>query len=262
VGFPSTNGLTGHLVQCAFGKGVQRGIALAVSQMILDIVGDLLSEYLMLQDVSVSLLGILLNLCFKVLYIPVRLIWKVKIRWSQKIALASCLCLTILTIMCTITRISGIHTGRTVQSVDSVWETYWQFIAANLALTMTAATAFRTFVSRVRDREAQPPRSRKIWYMKSQRFLHSLFTPWSWRLKPSGDSSREGNGSDVPMQLPYQFPGGTMTGIQTFIDGQGRTKAEDSQISRSMAEEYYDDPWSLSTDGRNAQVSRCSAMSH
>ncbi|KAI9876909.1 MAG: hypothetical protein M1830_005310 [Pleopsidium flavum] len=219
-------------LQCAFGKGVQKSIAFSVSQMILDIVGDLL-----------------------ILYIPVRLIWRIKIRWTQKIALASSLCLTILTIMCTITRISGIHTGRTVKSVDSIWETYWQFIAANLALIMTAATAFRTFfVSRVKDREAQSPRSMDPWYMKARRLLRSTFTPRTWRSKPSVDSSREGNRSDVPMELPYQFPGGTMTGIRTFIDGQGRTKVGDSQIMHSMANEEYDDSWPLSTNGRNTQV--------
>ena len=80
-----------------------------------------------------------------VIFIPCQLIWSVKIRWTQKLALLSTLCLTILTIMCTIVRIAGMHTGRTVKSIDSVWGTYWQFIAANIALTMTAVTAFRTF---------------------------------------------------------------------------------------------------------------------
>lgn len=46
-GLPNNNALTWHLVQCVFGKGVPRSIAYSVSQMILDIVGDLLSEYLM-----------------------------------------------------------------------------------------------------------------------------------------------------------------------------------------------------------------------
>ena len=33
-----------NLVQCAFGKGVQKSIGISISQMVLDIVGDLLSE--------------------------------------------------------------------------------------------------------------------------------------------------------------------------------------------------------------------------
>ena len=41
---PSKQRLIDGLVQCTFGHGLQRSIALSVSQMILDIVGDLLSE--------------------------------------------------------------------------------------------------------------------------------------------------------------------------------------------------------------------------
>lgn len=37
-------GLTSNLVQCAFGTGLQRDLDLSISQMVLDIVGDLLSE--------------------------------------------------------------------------------------------------------------------------------------------------------------------------------------------------------------------------
>ena len=36
--------LTCWLVQCVFGKGLQRSIALAISQMVLDITSDLLRE--------------------------------------------------------------------------------------------------------------------------------------------------------------------------------------------------------------------------
>ncbi len=39
----TTDGL--FLVQCAFGNGLHRSIAFSLSQMVLDIVGDLLSAY-------------------------------------------------------------------------------------------------------------------------------------------------------------------------------------------------------------------------
>lgn len=78
--------------------------------------------------------------------------------------------------------------------------------------------------------------------------------PASWQSEPSVDSSRERNRSDNPLELPYQFPNGTMTGVQTFIDGQGRTKAGDSQMMHSRTGEEYDDPWSLSTNDRNTHA--------
>ncbi|KAA6406929.1 MAG: hypothetical protein FRX48_09227 [Lasallia pustulata] len=221
-----------RVLQCTFGHGLQRSIALSVSQMILDIVGDLL-----------------------ILYIPSRLIWGIKVRWPQKAALSSCLCLTILTIMCTIIRISGIHTSRTVKAIDSVWETYWQFIAANIALTMTAATAFRTFfLSRVKDRAPQAPRAKDTLYSKAGRLLRSTFSPRSWRSKASADSPGDGNESNIPIELPYQIPGGTMTSIRTFINSHGRAKVNESQIMHSMVKEEHEDPWPLSTSSKAIKV--------
>ncbi|MCJ1270048.1 hypothetical protein MMC22_009942 [Lobaria immixta] len=215
--------------QCAFGKGVQKSIALSVSQMVLDIVGDIL-----------------------ILYIPFRLIWKISIRWSQKIVLLSCLSLTILTILCTIIRISGIHTGRQVKSIDSVWETYWQFIAANIALTMTAATAFRTFfVSRVKEQEPQVVGPKDMWYTKGRRLLRSAFTSRSWRSKSKSNSFGLVGNADLPISLSHKIPRATMTGVRTFIIGQGRMKAGNSQV---MAEEESEDLWPRSINGGSAPV--------
>lgn len=195
----------------------------------------------------------------QVLYIPFRLIWKVNIRWTQKIALSSCLCLTILTIMCTITRISGIHTGRTVSSIDSVWETYWQFVASNLALTMTAATAFRTFFVGRKDGGPQPAKYHDSWTMKGRQLLRSalsfpftLFSSRPWKSKPSDNSSGSEGNHNAPIELRHSIPHGTMTGIRTFLSGQGRTKADHSPIMHSVGEEQFDDRWPLS-DSRNAR---------
>ena len=55
--------------------------------------------------------------------------------------LLSSLCLTIVVIICTICRISGLRlTGKK----DSTWGIFWQFMAAALGLTMTAVTALRS----------------------------------------------------------------------------------------------------------------------
>ena len=160
----------------------------------------------------------------------------------QKIVLSASLCMTILTIICTITRITGVSVGRTIKSLDSVWEIYWQFIAANVAITMTAATAFRTFfVSRVKDKRPQSPRSKDSWYTKSKRLLWSAFSLRSWRSQPQADHSGSGGNSDGPLELENQIPQGTMTGIRTFINGHGRTKFHNSQTLDSEAEGDYED---------------------
>ena len=190
--------------------------------------------------------------------IPFRLIYGIKIRWTQKIALSCSLCLTILTIGVTITRISGIHTGRTVKSIDSVWETYWQFIAANLALILTTATAFRTFfVSKVKNDRAfrSPSETQAKWYTRAKYHILSLFTSKTWRSKRSSDRQEADNKHDFPMQLPRHIPRGTITGIQTFIDKQGKTGTRNSQVMHSMMREENDDAWPLSVADRHSYVS-------
>ncbi|KAL9030669.1 MAG: hypothetical protein Q9196_001235 [Gyalolechia fulgens] len=222
-------------LRCVFGSGLHRALALSQSQMVLDIVGDLL-----------------------IIYIPFRLIWSVKVRWTQKIALACTLCLTILTIMCTIVRIAGIHTGRRIRSIDSVWETYWQYIAANIALSMTAATAFRTvFITWNADphRAADRPgvRSNETLYAKSQklyRFVISTILPFRRFKKSAGDSgARRGSGgwNDNPVELRPQFPRATLTGMRTFIGQQGKLQwHRDSQMMQSVSRDEDRDDWPLS----------------
>ncbi|KAL9593464.1 MAG: hypothetical protein Q9219_007542, partial [cf. Caloplaca sp. 3 TL-2023] len=136
--------------------------------------------------------------------------------------------------MCTIVRIAGIHTGRTVESIDSIWETYWQFIAANIALTMTAATAFRTFfVSRGGGgdhRPAQAPGadSADTFYSQSRKLLSHLLSAIlpSRRSKgcPSASSGDGASSGDMPIELRQQIPRATLTGMRTFIGGQGRSE--------------------------------------
>lgn len=185
-------------VECLQGNGLDKSFAFAISQMVLDIFGDLL-----------------------ILVIPFHLIWRIKVRLSQKLVLASTLCFTVLTIICTITRVVGVRTSSSDSSLDTVWQTYWQYITANIALTMTAATAFRAFfISRHQDRPAQRQGSNKSWLSRSWRFFKSVLRPWSWQGKSSAlqigeDSSNRG------IELPLIEERATMTGMRTFINRQG-----------------------------------------
>ena len=72
----------------------------------------------------------------------------------QKLVLACSLGLTIVLVALTITRVAGIKDNG---SVDSVWETYWQSISAELGVFLAAASAFRAFfVSRKQDKGYKP----------------------------------------------------------------------------------------------------------
>lgn len=189
---------TTNSVECLQGGGLDRSFAFAVSQMVLDILGDLL-----------------------ILFIPFRLIWRIKVRMSQKLVLASTLCLIVLTIICTIIRVAGVRTSSSDSSLDTVWQVYWQYITANIALTMTAATAFRTFyISRHQDRPAQRQESNPSWLGRSWRFFKSILRPWSWQGKASALQLSE-DSSNRGMELPRIEERATMTGMRTFINRQG-----------------------------------------
>ena len=162
---------------------------------------------------------------------------------------------------------AGIRTGRVIDSTDSVWETYWQFIAAEIALTMTAATAFRTmFVSRAaegrRVARAAPELDQKgFWYTKSQKLLHSILSTRSWYSWTSRKSSgtrddRHGDWEGKPMTLRQEVPRATLTGMRTFIDRYSASHTDrESQIITSAGFEELQDNWPLSTsNGRPASV--------
>ncbi|MCJ1384837.1 hypothetical protein MMC17_007955 [Xylographa soralifera] len=212
-------------LQCTQGSGVMTTINYSVSQMVLDMVGDLL-----------------------ILYIPCRLIWKIRIRLSQKLALAGSLCLTVILVIVTIVRVSGL---RLDGKIDSVWETYWIIIGAEVGLILAACTAFRMLFVHNNEKLQQSPRGGWQWYTKSKRLLRRTFTPRTWRTKSTGGSSDRSSGeqnhanmADLP-----QIPHGTMTGVRTFINGRGKTVARASQMMQSQTMEEEEDSMPLAGVG-------------
>ena len=147
---------------------------------------------------------------------------------SQKLVLASTLCLTVLTIICTIVRVAGVRTSSSNSSLDTVWQTYWQYITANIALTMTAATAFRTFyISRHQDPHARRHDPKKSWFSRSWQSFKRVLGQWSWRGKSSAlEIGEESSSSDRGMVLPRIEERATMTGMRTFINRQGESDEE------------------------------------
>lgn len=150
---------------------------------------------------------------------------------TQKLALACSLCLTVAMIVLTIIRIAGIDLHN---HFDTIWVTFWQFLAAEIGLILAAMTAFRSlYVSRTKERRLRSPEDGSLW--SSRNFLYRRFGTWG--LRSTGHTSSEADAIDV------NIPGGTITGVRTFIKGPGKTKDRNSLI---MLSEDDDDVWPLS----------------
>lgn len=169
---------------------------------------------LILQPISGS---IVLNF-IAVLLIPIQIIWRIQVGWTQKIALTFSLCLTAAVIIATVIRISGL---RFDGKIDPIWEMYWQYIAAEVGLTMTSVTTFRVyFVSRcIEERQASPDGRYHFFHASLQSFKRT-FSPivrQSRRNGASSGASRDGKIMDLE-SLP-RAPHGTITGIRSIIQG-------------------------------------------
>ncbi|OGM45358.1 hypothetical protein ABOM_005551 [Aspergillus bombycis] len=79
---------------------------------------------------------------FLILAIPIHIIWKIRVPRSQRIILTASLCLTVIMIVLSIVRVSGLASR---DIVDTIWETYWQFLSAEEGVFLVAAVSFRSF---------------------------------------------------------------------------------------------------------------------
>ncbi|KAJ5946524.1 hypothetical protein N7454_003363 [Penicillium verhagenii] len=124
-------------LQCATGKYMSNLVRYSAAQISLDIVGDLL-----------------------ILAIPAGLILKIRVDWTQKLALGSSLCLTFVLVALSITRVAGLKYHK---QVDLIWETYWQSMSAELGVFLAAASAFRAFfVSQKQNKAYVPAYAQKL----------------------------------------------------------------------------------------------------
>ncbi|KAL2835868.1 hypothetical protein BJY01DRAFT_252307 [Aspergillus pseudoustus] len=108
-----------RIVECSAGSRKKLILTQAIVYYALDIISDIL-----------------------ILAIPVRIIRKIRVRPSQKVALSLSLCLTVIIIALGIVRLAGlIYNG----AVDSIWSAYWQFVITEVGVILAAAVAFRSF---------------------------------------------------------------------------------------------------------------------
>ncbi|KNG90106.1 hypothetical protein ANOM_002096 [Aspergillus nomiae NRRL 13137] len=122
-------------MECNTPKYLGRLTAYTASKVAVDIVSDIL-----------------------ILAIPVAVIWKVRVDWTQKLALAGSLCIDVVQVGLSIARAAGLeHDGR----ADGIFEMYTLFISAALGVFLAAATAFRPFImAKKRSKAYTPPYSR------------------------------------------------------------------------------------------------------
>lgn len=153
---------------------------------------------------------------------PITIVWKIKIYWTQKIALVLSLSVTIFMIAITIVRVSGLVYR---DAVDTIWEFYWHVVSANVAIFMASAIAFRSFfVARNSNRPNLSPQD------QARRFFQESFM----RKFGPKDPYSFGDTTTAASALP-SVPRAQLSGIRTFIGRQGRS-ANDTLVAEDSVE--------------------------
>ncbi|KAL8826676.1 MAG: hypothetical protein Q9191_003651 [Dirinaria sp. TL-2023a] len=111
-------------------------------------------------------------------------------------------------IIVTIIRVSGLHDPK-ANAIDVVWEVHWQWVEVCVAITMVSLTAFRSFFIQHSSRNQPSPKK-----------------PWHASIKAAvvGHHFSQEN---LATREWAQIPGGTMTGMRSFINGNGDEGNED-----------------------------------
>lgn len=161
--------------------------------------------------------------------IPVGLIWKIRVDWTQKLALGSSLCLTFVLVALSITRVAGLKYHK---EVDLIWETYWQSMSAELGVFLAAASAFRTFfVSQKQNKPYIPTYSQRLKSNSNKVSMGSdprkahLSDIWAEKSPTASDFERlASNGKDLSQQGDPKWhghnvlPTGSPRGSSPFMD--------------------------------------------
>ena len=137
--------------------------------------------------------------------IPILVLRKSQIPKKQKIILACFLCLSLVMTTFAITRVGKIQ-GST--NVDIVWELFWQYMEAGVAVLMCSLTVFRTVFN------TKQTSNKKRQWEPSASWIQRM--KWKKSSEKSVDTESDG--------LP-SIPGGTLAGLRTFIRRNNRSTA-------------------------------------
>ncbi|MCJ1249377.1 hypothetical protein MMC30_006600 [Trapelia coarctata] len=112
---------------------------------------------------------------------------------------------------------------------------------------MTAGTAFRSFfVSRASQKRGRLSGGSPTWSYRSKRLLPQVMSPSTWRSKSKGQSS--GEFENLPFDDLAGIPRAHMTGVRTFINGQGKT-THASRMMQNKLDTGDDEVWPLRKQG-------------
>lgn len=171
------------------------------------------SAAIIVQDVLTDLM---------IIVIPILLLWRVQIKLQQKLALGFSLCLSIIMIITAIVQISGIHAP--ANTIDVVWEIFWQLMEACIAVIMVSLTAFRSLFVAHGSGAKSPPKKPSL----RKRMLNSRIAVGRKRANDSEETER----------LP-EVPRATLTGMRTFIWG----KRADANVMNSEGSDDTEGSW-------------------
>ncbi|KAF1959984.1 P-loop containing nucleoside triphosphate hydrolase protein [Byssothecium circinans] len=132
-----------------------------------------------------------------------------------------------MTIAVTLIRVVGLKIPKQ-QTVDVVWGVYWQYVEVCIGITVFSATAFRTFfVQRAARNSAK-------WSTPRSHFAQRFRQKFLKRPEDTEDDSSFG--------LQCQIPGGTITGLRTFINDNGKTTNLETTTSGIFRESEDGEP--------------------
>ncbi len=120
----------------------------------------------------------------------------------------------------TITRVSGL---KFKGNIDTIWETYWLILSAEVGIVLTSVATFRAFFvfcsNRNQDRGIQPLRARMQWCHQENRYLKQKFSFSLWqsnsRVQALSWQDEANEDVELPMSNLPDIPRAHITGSRT-----------------------------------------------
>ena len=215
-------------VNCAKADQLPKTVAIAAILVAFDIITDLAGTFPPFSSLFRRVNQIWAKPTNPVISIPVLILRQVQIKLRTKFLLTLSLCLSFVMIIVTIIRASGLH-AEGEDAIDTVWEIHWQWIECCVAVTMVSLTAFRSFFIQHSSRNQSP--QKRPWYQG----VKAALTVSKTTSKKEHEKIRD---------WPH-IPGGTMTGMRTFIDGKGRERTATDLSSSDGTGDESEDFWPL-----------------
>ncbi|KAL8755337.1 MAG: hypothetical protein Q9199_003716 [Rusavskia elegans] len=150
-------------------------------------------------------------------------------------------------ILVTITRIAGI---RLDSQIDSVWESYFLIVAAEIGVVLASVSTYRALFVSHRKRIINEARDRGHTYSPNRQLIGWTFVSSPWRSKAKGQSTPDNDRGDQDSHFDKDalpnIPPAHMSGVRTFINGCGqRTDASDIMESQVFHDKHDNDDWPL-----------------